>query len=93
MIRLLWATTNRETRSGKTLGPEQRLAVFEALSAMTRMAAYQYFEEAQKGTLAVGKQADLVILSENPLELEAAELLSLEVTATWSRGVRVFPAD
>jgi predicted amidohydrolase YtcJ len=90
MIRLLWATTNRTTRSGETLGAAQRLSTFEALSAMTRMAAYQYFEEDEKGTLAVGKQADLVILSDDPLNLETGKLLNLEVLETWSQGRRVF---
>lgn len=90
MIRLLWATTNRITRSGAVLGPAQRLGAAEALAAMTRMAAYQYFEEDRKGTLAAGKQADLVILSGDPLELPPGELLSLEVSETWSRGRLVF---
>lgn len=90
MIRLLWATTNRQTRSGAILGPEQRLSSFEALTAMTSNAAYQYFEESRKGTLEAGKQADLVILSENPLTTPSEELLRLKVDQTWSRGVRVF---
>ena len=90
MIRLLWSTTNRTTRSGETLGAAQRLNTFEALSAMTRMAAYQYFEEDLKGTLAVGKQADLVILSGDPLTVDPGELLNLEVLETWSHGKRVF---
>jgi predicted amidohydrolase YtcJ len=90
MIRLLWATTNRETRSGKVLGADQRLTTFEALSAMTRMAAYQYFEEDQKGTLTVGKQADLVVLSATPLSSNASDLLSISIVSTWSRGAKVF---
>jgi predicted amidohydrolase YtcJ len=66
MIRLLWATTNRQTRSGQTLGPEQRVSIYEALRAMTIHAAYQHFEEDDKGTIEVGKQADLAVLSQNP---------------------------
>lgn len=92
MIRLIWATTNRKTRSDQVLGADQRLTTFEALSAVTRMAAYQNFEEAEKGTLEVGKLADLVVLSENPLRMDAADLLELEVQQTWSRGVPVFDA-
>jgi len=90
MIRLLWATTNRLTRSGRVLGPDQRVSTYESLVAMTRDAAYQYFEEDTKGTLTVGKQADLVILSEDPLAMRPEELLGLDVEETWSRGVRVF---
>lgn len=90
MLRLLWATTNRLTRSDQVLGPNERLTTYEALAAITRDAAYQYFEEDRKGTLAAGKLADLVILSSNPLDTPTVDLLSLEVTETWSHGVRTF---
>jgi predicted amidohydrolase YtcJ len=93
MIRLIWATTNRKTRSDQVLGPEQRLTTFEALSAVTRMAAYQNFEEDQKGTLEAGKLADLVVLSENPLAMDTADLLELQVVGTWSRGESVYQAS
>jgi predicted amidohydrolase YtcJ len=90
MIRLIWATTNRLTRSGQVLGAEQRLTTFEALSAVTRMAAYQNFEEDEKGTLEVGKLADLVVLSADPLSMDTADLLEVEVRQTWSRGMPVY---
>ena len=57
---------------------------------MTLDAAYQNFEEDQKGSLTPGKQADLVILSQNPLQMDHADLLDLEVLATVSRGITVF---
>ena len=89
-MRLLWATTNRITRSGKTLGENQRISTFDALKAMTINAAYQHFEEKDKGTIEVGKQADLVVLSKNPLTVEPQELLDIEVQATYARGKEVF---
>jgi hypothetical protein len=90
MLRLVWATTNRLTRSGRILGPEQRLDTYEALRAITADAAYQYFEEDRKGTLEPGKLADLVILSANPLQTPPGELQELQVLETWSHGSRVF---
>ena len=66
MMRLIWATTNRLTRSGQVLGEAQRLDALEALRAVTANAAYQSFEECCKGTLTPGKQADLVMLSRDP---------------------------
>jgi predicted amidohydrolase YtcJ len=90
MIRLLWATTNRQTRSGKVLGADQRVSTEEALAAMTRTAAWQNFEADRKGTLTAGKLADLVVLSANPLKLETQKLMDLQVMATYSRGVRLF---
>jgi dihydroorotase-like cyclic amidohydrolase len=49
------------------LGVAQRATPLEALKAVTAWAAYQNFEEDQKGTLEPGKLADLVVLSANPL--------------------------
>ncbi len=92
MIRLLWATTNRLTRSDRVLGKDQVLTVQEALEAVTTEAAYQHFEEDRKGSLVVGKQADLVVLSENPLAVPPAELLRVRVAETWSRGARIHAA-
>ena len=93
MIRLLWASVNRRTRSGDILGPRQRLDVVTALRAMTAHAAFQTFEEADKGTLEVGKLADLVILSGDPLETAPEDLLDLRVVETFSRGRSVFRAE
>lgn len=93
MIRLLWATTNRVTRSGQVLGAAERVRVRDALAAVTIDAAYQSFDEDLKGSLAPGKLADLVILSADPLATPAEELLDLEVLETWARGRRVYAAD
>jgi predicted amidohydrolase YtcJ len=89
MLRLIWATTNRLTRSGQVLGADQRLTTYEALRAITVDAAYQAFEEKDKGTLTVGKLADLVVLSSNPLLMPSTELQSLNVEQTWSHGQRI----
>ncbi len=88
--RLLWATTNRMTRSGKVLGKNQRISTYDALRAVTSLAAYQHFEENLKGSIEEGKQADFVVLSANPLTLATEDLLSLEVLATFSRGEQVY---
>jgi predicted amidohydrolase YtcJ len=90
MIRLLWATTNRLTRSNQELGPEHALTVHEALAAITVDAAYQYFEEDSKGTIAVGKLADLVVLSRDPRQGDTRDLLDVAVLGTMSHGRWVF---
>ena len=93
MVRLLWSTTNRLTRSGKVLGPDQRISTYDALKAMTINAAYQHFEEDIKGTIEVGKLADLVVLSENPLSMQTQDLLNLRVVATYSHGQEIYQAN
>ena len=92
MIRLLWSTTNRKTRSGKVLGEEQKISTYSALEAMTINAAYQHFEDDIKGTIEVGKQADLVVLSEDPLSIDPENLLKIRVIATYSKGIEIFDA-
>ena len=90
MMRLLWATTNRITRSGKVLGADQRITTIDALRAVTYNAAYQHFEEHIKGSLEVGKQADFVVLSTNPLLIPSTDLLSVKINATFARGTQVY---
>ncbi len=93
MMRLLWVSVNRMTRSGKILGPEQRLTTYEALRAITINAAHQYFEEDNKGSITVGKQADLVILDRNPLTTVNTALKDIQVLETFARGQSVFVRD
>ena len=90
MIRLLWATTNRVTRSGRVLGEGQKISTLDALKAITINTAYQYFEEDKKGSIDVGKQADLVVLSKNPLSIPSIELLDIKVERTIARGNTIF---
>ena len=86
IMRLVSITVNRKTRSGHVLGPHQRATIQEALHAVTLGAAYQYFEEDSKGSITVGKQADLVILEANPLTTDPAQLEHIQILETFSRG-------
>ena len=90
MMRLVSITVNRRTRSGHILGPHQRPTVMQALHAVTLGGAYQYFEEDTKGSITVGKQADLVILGESPLTADPANLEFIPILETFSRGRSVF---
>jgi predicted amidohydrolase YtcJ len=92
-IRVLDATVNRTTRTRKILGKDQRVDPYTALRAMTIWPAYQYFEEDSKGSLKAGKQADFVILNENPLKIPRQNLIDLVVIETISRGETVYRQD
>ncbi|PQJ63188.1 hydrolase [Vibrio jasicida] len=85
-FRVLDATVNRTTRTAEVLGPDQRVNTYTALQAMTIWPAYQHFEETKKGSLEVGKNADLIILDNNPLKVEPATLKDLKIQETISRG-------
>ncbi len=92
-MRVLDATVNRVTRSGKILGPDQRLTPYEALKTLTDWAAYQFFEEDSKGTITEGKLADFVILDKNPLKIKPLEINSIEVLESIKEGKSVFKAE
>lgn len=81
---------NRTTESGRVLGEHQRISVMEAIKAVTINGAYQYFEEDTKGSLEVGKLADMVILDKNPLEIPAEELETIKVLETIKEGKTIF---
>lgn len=90
MMRLMWSAVKRTTRSGKTLGPEQRISPYDALKAITKDAAYQYFEEGQKGTIEVGKFADFAVLSQNLLQVQPDRIKDIQVLETIKEGATVF---
>ena len=89
----LWSGVNRLSRSGRCIGDAQRISVAEALPSVTRDAAWQNFEEDIKGTIEVGKFADLVVLDRNPLEVDPTELKDIEVLETIVGGVPVYRRD
>ena len=65
----------------------------QALQASTINAAYQYFEEDRKGSLEVGKLADLVILDRNPLNVPVADIKDLRVVETIKEGDTVWTRE
>lgn len=92
-MRVLSATVTRVTRSGEILGPDQRVTPYEGLKSITIWPAYQHFEEAQKGSIEVGKQADFVILSANPLTVDPLTIADIKVLKTINDGETVFTLE
>jgi predicted amidohydrolase YtcJ len=90
IMRLVWSSVNRVTLSGKMLGPAERISVYRALQQVTINAAWQIHEDGSKGSLAVGKRADLVVLDADPLEVDPAKLYTIKVVATIKDGKTVF---
>ena len=90
--RLLWSAVNRVSRAGVEIGPEQRVTPLEGLKAMTLWAAEQYGEQASKGSLEVGKLADLVILDKNPLKVDKMAIKDIKVLQTIKEGKSIYTA-
>ena len=86
----------RKTLSGIPEGgwfPHEKLTIEEAIQAYTLNTAYAGFEENIKGSLEVGKLADMVVLSENLLEISPDNIKDVTVKTTIIGGVVVFKAD
>ena len=71
---------------GEVLGREQRVMIDDAIRAMTINAAWQLFADDDIGSLEVGKLADLVVLSNNPLTVAPDRLTEIEVVRTYLEG-------
>ncbi|PFG56328.1 hypothetical protein ATG66_2657 [Vibrio sp. ES.051] len=92
-MRVYSATVNRVSRSGQVLGPKQRVSALDGLKSQTLWAATQYKEEKNKGSLEVGKLADLVILSDNPLTAKPEILSDIKVLETIKEGQTIYSID
>ncbi len=64
--------------------------MLEALKAITIWSAFQHFEEDAKGSITEGKLADLVVLSDNPLEVDPMQLNRITVEETIKEGTTVW---
>jgi len=91
-MRVLSATVTRRSRTGDIIGPHHRVPVATALKAMTIWSAHQHFEEATKGSIEVGKLADFVVLSDNPMSVAPEALATLKVVETIKEGASVHRA-
>ncbi len=88
---LIWSTVNRISSSGKVIGAQQRIEPMQALRAVTIDAAWQVFQEDNRGSLEPGKWADLIILSADPLT-DPMGIRDIDVLETVVGGRSVYQA-
>ncbi|MBI3766471.1 MAG: amidohydrolase family protein, partial [Ignavibacteriales bacterium] len=92
----LWGFYAAVTRSDRTGYPQdgwyrdQKMTREEAARCFTQWAAYGSFEENVKGTIEVGKLADLTVLSKDIMKVPAMEILSTEISMTIVGGKIVY---
>ncbi|MEP0134416.1 MAG: amidohydrolase [Eudoraea sp.] len=93
LMRMVGISVERKSRSGAIIGAEEKLTPFQAIQSITSWSAYQHFEEDSKGTLEVGKLADLVILDKNPLKVSEEDIKTIKVTTTIKEGETVYQEE
>jgi predicted amidohydrolase YtcJ len=87
------AAVTRQTIDGKNPGgwvPEQRVTVEEAVRGYTLSCAYAEFAEKDKGTLEIGKLADVVVLTKNIFGINSNEIQKTSVVYTIVGGKIVY---
>jgi hypothetical protein len=95
-MRTLYAAVTRRTLDGahpEGWVPEEKITVEEALRAYTAGSAYAEFAEGEKGQLAPGFLADLVVLSEDPFEVPVERLEEIHPVLTMVNGRIVWTAE
>ena len=90
MFETVWCAVKRMTKNGVALDQAQCVDVKEALKGVCQNAAYQYFEEKTKGSLSVGKLADMIVVSDNPLTCDVDSIKDIQVLKTFKEGNIVY---
>jgi predicted amidohydrolase YtcJ len=93
----IYAAVTRATLDGKNPNgwfPEQKLSVPEAVEAYTMGSAYAEFQDQEKGSIAPGKLADMIVLSDDIFSVDPAKIRDVKVLRTivggkvvWEQGV------
>lgn len=89
-IQCFYSAVTRKNENGQTFYPGQKMTRLEALKSYTVNGAYISFEEDVKGTIEIGKYADLVVLSSDLLKCSDEEIKSAKVLYTIVNGKILF---
>lgn len=93
LFRSIALAVDRRDRAGAAISPEQALTREEALECATLGGAKLTFEDSEKGSIAIGKLADLAVLSADPLQSAPEELTRIESELTIVDGRIVYRAE
>ncbi len=93
MFETIWCAVSRITKDGVVLNEDQKISVLDAIKGVTINAAYQYFEEDKKGSLKVGKLANLIIVDKNPLKIKIDDLKNIQILETIKEGKTLFKSN
>ena len=78
----MYSMVTRKSKEGKVYGPAQAISAMEALKIWTLGNAYAQFEEKVKGSIEIGKLADIAILSDDPTRVPPDAIKDIKVEKT-----------
>jgi predicted amidohydrolase YtcJ len=88
----IYAAVTRRAKSGRVLLPEEQISVDRAMALYTVNGAYASFEEGIRGSVSPGKLADMVVLSDDPREVEPERIKDIKAEMTIVGGQVVWEA-
>ena len=80
------SSVTRTDYNGEVWGPNQKISVEEAIKVATINCAYASYEENIKGSLEVGKLADLTILGQDPRKIDPMKIIDIPIERTMVGG-------
>lgn len=86
----LYAMLTRESLSERVIGENERITLKDAIRMYTYNGAYASFDEGEKGSLEVGKLADLIVLNRSLLTSAVCDIPTIEVDATMVGGSMIY---
>lgn len=89
-FRGIHTSLKRETKSGETVGVNQKISLLDAIRMYTINGAYDSFDEDIKGSIEPGKLADIIVLDRSILNAETDKLLDTEIELTMIGGEFVY---
>ena len=82
----IYGAVTRKAESNDEIVPEEQISPLEALQMYTQNAAYASFDEGVKGSLSMGKLADLTLLSADPTRVPTEEIKEIHIEMTITGG-------
>ena len=93
-FRAIWAAVARKDEAtGTVIVPEQKISREDALRSMTINGAYLSFDEHNRGSIELGKLADLVVLADDFMTIPEDDIKDLEVVMTMMDGQIVYTRE
>lgn len=86
----IYAAVTRKGMSGRVFGADEAITIEEAIQGYTIKGAYLGFEEDIKGSLEPGKLADIVVLSDDILNIDPEQIMDIEIEETYVGGELVY---
>ena len=84
------SSVTRTDYTGEVWGPSQKISVEEAIKVATINGAYASYEENIKGSIEIGKLADLTILGQDPRETDPMRIIDIPIERTMVGGKWIY---